>query len=127
MALSNRLKSFLSASRVNWSGKKINKKLVIIESDDWGAIRTPSKETNYFFEKKGFDVAKSIYKNDALASESDLEKLFEVLSSVKGCDGKPAIITANSIMANPDFEKIKAHNYQQYFWEPFTTTFKRYP
>jgi len=120
-------KSFITGCSINRKGESAKEKLIIIESDDWGAIRTPSKETIEFFERKGFDVAKSIYKNDALASQDDLEKLFEVLQSHKGSNGKPAVITANSIMANPDFEKIKANNFQHYHWEPFTTTFKRYP
>ncbi len=122
------LKSFAAAADINRKGKNIKKeKLIIIESDDWGAIRTPSKEVLEHFEKKGFDIANSIYKNDALASQDDLEKLFEVLQSHKGSDGKPAVITANSIMANPDFEKIKENGFQEFFWEPFTKTFKRYP
>jgi hypothetical protein len=121
------LKSFASATAINRKGISIKQKLVIIESDDWGAIRTPSKECVSYFDKKGFEISKSIYKNDALESQDDLEKLFEVLSLYKGSNGKSPIITANSIMANPDFEKIKAHDYQNYFWEPFTTTYKKYP
>ncbi|HNP33134.1 MAG TPA: polysaccharide (de)acetylase [Flavobacterium sp.] len=121
------LKSFATGIDINRQGNKIAEKLIIIESDDWGAIRTPSKETIDFFEKKGFGIANSIYKNDSLASQDDLEKLFGVLQSYKGSDGKPAVITANSIMANPNFEKIKAHDFQEYFWEPFTETFKHYP
>ena len=121
------LKSFAAAADINRKGKSVKEKLIIIESDDWGAIRTPSKEALNYFEQKGFNIAKSIYKNDSLASQDDLEKLFEVLQSYKGSDGKPAVITANAIMANPDFEKIKAHDYQEYFWEPFTKTLKRYP
>jgi hypothetical protein len=121
------LKSFAAAADINRKGQTVKEKLIIIESDDWGAIRTPSKEVLHYFEKKGFDIANSIYKNDALASQDDLEKLFEVLQSFKGSDGKPAVITANAIMANPDFEKIKAHGFQEYFWEPFTKTLKQYP
>ena len=121
------LKSFASAVDINRKGKAIKEKLIIIESDDWGAIRTPSKETVTYFQEKGFQIANSIYKNDSLASQDDLEKLFEVLQSYRGSDGKHAVITANSIMANPDFEKIKQHDFQHYFWEPFTETFKRYP
>ena len=121
------LKSFAVGSAINRKGNSIQEKLIIIESDDWGAIRTPSKEVISYFDKKGFEISNSIYKNDALASQEDLEKLFDVLKSYKGSDGKSPVITANSIMANPDFEKIKAHDFQQYFWEPFTTTFKRYP
>lgn len=121
------LKSFAAAADINRKGTTVKEKLILIESDDWGAIRTPSKETLTYFEQKGFDIANSIYKNDALASQDDLEKLFDVLHSYKGSDGRPAVITANSIMANPDFEKIKAHDFQDYFWEPFSTTLKRYP
>ena len=121
------LKSFAAAADINRKGHSVNEKLIIIESDDWGAIRTPSKEVITYFEKKGFAIANSIYKNDALASQEDLEKLFEVLQAYSGSDGKPAVITANCIMANPDFTKIKEHDFQHYFWEPFTETFKRYP
>ncbi len=121
------LKSFAAAADINRKGTSVKEKLIIIESDDWGAIRTPSKQALTYFEQKGFTIANSIYKNDALASQDDLEKLFEVLQAYKGSDGKPAVITANSIMANPDFEKIKAHDFQEYFWEPFSETFKRYP
>lgn len=121
------LKSFAAAADINRKGKSVKEKLLIIESDDWGAIRTPSKETLDYFQQKGFDIANSIYKNDALESEDDLEKLFEILNKYKGGDGKPAVMTANSIMANPDFEKIQASDFQQYHWEPFTATFKRYP
>lgn len=121
------LKSFASATAINRKGISIKQKLVIIESDDWGAIRTPSKASNAYFEKKGFDISNSIYKNDALESQDDLELLFEVLSHHKGADRKPPVFTANSIMANPDFKKIKDHDFQHYYWEPFTTTYKRYP
>lgn len=130
MSIKNQIsywKSFAAATAINRKGNFLKEKLIIIESDDWGAIRTPSKDTITYFEKKGFEIATSIYKNDSLASQDDLEKLFEVLQTYKGSDGKPAVLTANSIMANPDFAKIKAHDFQHYFWEPFTETFKRYP
>ena len=130
MSIKNQIsywKSFAAATAINRKGNSLKEKLIIIESDDWGAIRTPSKNTITYFEKKGFEIATSIYKNDSLASQDDLEKLFEVLQTYKGSDGKPAVLTANSIMANPDFAKIKAHDFQHYFWEPFTETFKKYP
>lgn len=121
------LKSYLNASRINASGLNVTDKLVIIESDDWGAVRTPSKDVLECFEKSNIDVSKSIYKNDALESQTDLELLFEVLSNHIGGDGKHAVMTANTIMANPDFEKIKENDFQHYFWEPFYDTYQRYP
>lgn len=120
-------KSYLSATKVNAKGLKVKDKLLIIESDDWGAIRTPSKEVLDAFIKHDVDVSKSIYKNDALASADDLELLFDLLSRYKDHEGNSAKVTANAIMANPDFEKIKERDYQQFFYEPFTETLKKYP
>ena len=63
---------------------------------------------------------------DTLEDKDDLEQLFETLHSVKDSKGKPAVMTPFVNVANPDFEKIKAAEYQQYFYEPFTTTLKKY-
>lgn len=37
------------------------------------------------------------------------------------------MITANCAVANPDFDKIEASGYQNYYYEPFTETLKKYP
>jgi hypothetical protein len=50
-----------------------------------------------------------------------------MLSSVKDKNGNPALLTANNIVGNPDFKKIKAAGYLQYHYEPFTETYKHYP
>jgi hypothetical protein len=49
-----------------------------------------------------------------------------VLKSVKDKNGTSAKMTSVSLVANPDFEKIKANNFQNYFYEPFTKTLERY-
>ncbi|NHM06445.1 hypothetical protein G4D82_04365 [Flavobacterium sp. CYK-4] len=121
------LKSYLAASKINTKGKSVKEKIVLIESDDWGAIRTPSAAAVKAFEQKGLEIAQSIYRNDALESQDDLELLFEVLSKHKGSDGQPAKMTANAIMANPDFDKIKASGYTEFHYEKFTDTFQKYP
>ncbi len=121
------LKSYLAASKTNAKGKSIKEKIVIIESDDWGAIRTPSIEAVRAFQKKGLEIGNSIYKVDALESQDDLELLFEVLSKYKGSDGLTAKLTANAIMGNPDFDKIRASNFTEFHYEKFTDTFKKYP
>jgi hypothetical protein len=112
----------------NLPGFHTNRKIVVIESDDWGSIRMPSMEVYEQLLKKGIRVDNLEFNRyDALASESDLKALFEVLHSVKDKNGNPAIITANTIVSNPDFDKIKASNYNEYYYEPFTETLKRYP
>ena len=121
------VKSQIDAAKINAKGLNVNQKLLIIESDDWGAIRTPSNEVLNTFINKGINISKSIYINDALASSNDLELLFEVLSKYKDKDDNSVKMTANAIMANPDFDKIKENNYQKYYYETFTDTFNKYP
>ena len=121
------IKSFLVGVKTNLTGsKRLMERLLIIESDDWGAIRTPSAESLKAFASKGFELDKSLYKVDALASKTDLEMLFNLLMSIKNVNGQHPVITANAIMANPNFEKIKESNFQSYHWEPFYHTFKHY-
>ncbi len=123
-----KLKDRLVQNAVNFTGWKTNRKIVVIESDDWGMIRMASKEAYQRFVQKGYPVQNCEYNsNDALESNDDLELLLEVLQSVKDSNGNPGVITTNTIVANPDFEKIKASGFQQYFFEPFTKTLDRYP
>ncbi len=118
----------MKSSALNFRGKKVVRKIVIIESDDWGTIRMSSKKAFQSLLNKGYPVDQCPYNtNDALESNQDLEMLFEVLASVKGSDGKPAVLTANNIVANPDFDKIENSDFQEYYFEPFTETLKRYP
>lgn len=120
------LKSIISHTLLNLPGWHTRRKIVVIESDDWGGIRMPSKEVKQKLQQSGMLLENDPYSlYDSLADSKDLEALFEVLSSVKDKNGKHAVITADTNVANPDFEKIKATDYQQYFYEPFTDTLKR--
>lgn len=112
----------------NIPGWHTKRHIVVFESDDWGAIRMPSKDVYDQFLKEGISVDRDPYcRYDRLATKQDLERLFEVLDSVKDKNGNPAVLTANAVMANPVFEKIAASDFQEYFYEPFTETLKRSP
>ena len=88
----------------------------------------PSRATYDYLVKKGYEVEKDPYsKYDCLESNDDLETLFEVLNSVKDKNGNPAVLTANVLVANPDFERIKQDNFERYHYELVTETFKKYP
>lgn len=107
-------------------GWRTKRHLVVIESDDWGTIRMPSREVYDQFLRRGIRVDKDPYcRYDNLATKHDLENLFEVLRSVKDKNGHPAVITANTLSANPVFDKIKESGFTQYYFEPFTETLKR--
>lgn len=113
----------------NLLGYHTKRHIVLFESDDWGAIRMPSLEVFKALRQQGVSLSDkggyNVY--DTLASNDDLELLMEVLSSVKDSRGNPAKITFNCCVANPDFRKIRENDFQEYFYEPFTETLKRYP
>ena len=112
----------------NVFGWRTERKIVVIESDDWGSIRMPSKEVYELMRKAGLRVDEDPYnKYDSFSSEEDLTKLLEILSAFKDKNGNSPVITANCVMVNPDFDKIRASNFQEYHFELFTETFKRYP
>ncbi len=112
---------------INLPGWRTHRKIVVFESDDWGSVRMASKEAYERLRKKGYPVDSCIYnRNDALECDDDVSALAEVLCSVKDSLGRPAIFTLNNIVANPDFGRIRASNFQAYFFEPFTATLDRY-
>lgn len=112
----------------NWGGWRTKRKLLLIESDDWGSIRMPSRQVYQRCLKAGYPVDKIAYERyDAPLSNDDLENLFEVLTSFVDKTGAHPVITANCLVANPDFEKIEASGFQHYHHELITETFKKYP
>ncbi|MDD2674378.1 MAG: polysaccharide (de)acetylase [Flavobacterium sp.] len=114
----------------NIPGWGTNRKIVVIESDDWGSIRMPSLATFNKLSAKGLDLSCGdslrYNQNDTLASATDLNSLYETLIDFKDFKGNHPVFTAVSLAANPDFEKIKKSNYQDYYWEPFTKTLEKY-
>ena len=114
----------------NLIGWKTKRKIVVIESDDWGSIRMPSLAAYERLAKQGVQLglgdAGRYNLNDTLATVDDLTALFETLQKHKDSKRNPAVFTAVSVVANPDFEKIQQHKFQEYFYEPFTQTLEKY-
>ena len=124
----NKAINLLKRSATNIPGWRTNRKIVVIESDDWGSIRMPSREVYNMLLKGGIRVDLCPYNRfDSLASEDDLSALFEVLTRFRDKNGNHPVITANTVVANPDFEKIKTSEFEKYHYEPFTETLKKYP
>ena len=62
-----------------------------------------------------------------MESEQDLQGLLDVLNSHKDHLGNRPVVTANMVMANPDFETIKESGFSTYTYEVFTETYNRNP
>lgn len=124
----NTWKSLLSAHASNVPGWRTKRKIVVIESDDWGSIRMSSLEAFNNLLKAGMRENLNHYNlYDSLESNKDLEYLFETLSKFKDKKGKVPVMTGVNVVANPVFNKIKESGYTEYFYEPYTETLKRYP
>ncbi|MEL1243413.1 polysaccharide (de)acetylase [Flavobacterium sp. DGU11] len=123
----NKFKSALNRSLTNSKGWKTSRKIVVIDSDDWGSIRMPNKEVRDAFQESGYNILSNPYcKYDTLANTEDLDRLFSVLLKFKDKNGNHPVFTANTVVANPDFGAIKQSGFTQYSYKPFTTTLKEY-
>lgn len=121
-------KEKIAKNYINARGWKTDKKYLIIESDDWGAIRMPSLEVYQKLIENGIPVDKfSFDKHDSLESEDDLKALFDTLEKFKDNTGSHAVLTAYHVVANPNFEKIEATGRKQYHFETIWETYKRFP
>lgn len=122
-----KLRSAVSRNLNNALGWRTDRKIIVFESDDWGSIRMPNKNTYNKLLRKGIRVDLCPYnKYDTLANSQDFEALFNTLIKHSDYKGNHPIITLNANVVNPDFDKIKLNNYKQYYHEYFTETLKKY-
>ena len=112
---------------LDWKSFKTENPVLIIESDDWGSLRTKDRQCKEKLNKISPLISKDRYVQlDSIATKEDLENLFDVLHSVKDRNGKPACITANVCTANPDFKKIKGSKFENFYYNSFTETLEEY-
>lgn len=114
----------------NIPGWRTRKKIVVFESDDWGSLRMPNVQSYLrlnnlnVLPKKG--IGAIINRFDTLETSVDLELLFDILYNYKDSIGNSAKFTALSLVANPDFKRIRESNYSEYHYELITETFNRF-
>ncbi|MGM1051155.1 MAG: hypothetical protein ACQEXO_02005 [Pseudomonadota bacterium] len=121
------LKSHLLITATNLRGWRTRRKLVVIESDDWGAIRMPSRQAYENLLDAGIRVDRSHYDRlDCLENRQDLEALFNVLGKHRDGKGRPAIFTFNTVMGNPDFAAIEADDFERFQHQPFRESYRAY-
>lgn len=88
----------------------------------------PSAKTFRKLVRKGIRVDRCPYTSfDSLASEQDVNDLFSVLADFKDKNSNHPVITANVIMMNPDYDRIRSSGFRNYYSELFTEALKRYP
>jgi hypothetical protein len=111
----------------NVPGWRTSRKIIVIESDDWGSVRIRDHRAYEALLSKGLNVDRIHYdKYESLESNQDLEQLFDLLSSFKDINGKHPVFTALCIMGNPDFNKILSEDFHSYFFQPLRETINEY-
>ena len=119
------MKNIFRLFDLNFSSEIVRDRILVIESDDWGSLRSNKDFIGGAICRKHPQLKKSAYLNrDCLETTEDLKKLFEVLTRFEDYHGNNPMITANTVMTNPDFTRIKASNFVNYYYERFTDTFR---
>jgi hypothetical protein len=106
---------------------KTDKRLLILVSDDWGAIRLNSLNDRNALEQRGFKMRGNRFDSfDCLETTEDIESIYQVLLKYKDHKGNPPIITAATLVANPDLDKIEKSHFEEYHFETIETTYARH-
>ena len=85
---------------------RVDRPVLVIESDDWGMTGVPSRQVYENLVSTEVFPAGNPWYRDALETPEDLDRLYDVLSSVRDSRGRPAQLTANFIMSNPDPDRL---------------------
>lgn len=122
------IRSFLSNIWRNYKnipGWSTNRKILVIEGDDYGSLRMPSLEA-YDFLKKNKLINDGIHdKYDSIENEEDLKLMFDILKSYKDIKGNFAKFTPFFNTTNPDTENIINNNFDRYYYLNYYDTLKK--
>ncbi|MBA6153397.1 hypothetical protein [Gelidibacter maritimus] len=122
-----KIKSQVSRNFTNARGWRTDRKIIVIESDDWGSIRMPDKRTYNKLQNSRIGNTLSMYdKLDSLERRDDFQILLEVANQFKDSENNPLVFTLNTVMQNPDFVKIKESGYNRFFGVPFHQSYQQY-
>ncbi len=113
---------------INLPGVRTKRKLITFLADDYGTIRISSPKAVESLQNVCASVTENRFNRfDGIATSSDLTALFEVLNSVKDKNNRSAVFTPVTIVANPDFERIRTNQFSSYHYETFFETLERLP
>jgi hypothetical protein len=102
----------------NIPGWKTKRRIVVIESDDWGSTRFPDIETVNIFKQEGYNIDKCGFSRyDCLETNKDLESLIQMLKRLSEKHDKKICLTMLCNTSNSNFELIEKSNFTQYFGE----------
>ena len=108
------LKQDIIAIGKNVLTKSVKKRILVIESDDWGSIRTRDRESYKLLVKRSIIKENPLDETDSIATSRDLEVLIDELSSITSQNGQKPVLTCFFNTGNPDFDKIQNSGFETY-------------
>jgi hypothetical protein len=117
------MKQILFNHLKNFSGKKLNRKLLAFAVDDYGNVRVHSKQAQERLEKSGIRINNRFDAYDAIDTTEDFQILFEALQAVKDIKGNTAIFTPYALTCNTDFQATIEQN--KFVPEDLPVTYKK--
>jgi hypothetical protein len=121
------LKDATLALYANLRGWRTRRKLVVFQSDDWGSIRMPDRDTYAALLAAGIRVDRSPYDRlDCLETRADFDALMNVLAAHRDAHGRPPVFTFNTVMGNPDFDAIAGDGFERFHHEHLFDSYRRY-
>lgn len=123
-----KIKRNIISHLANIIGWKTKRKIIVFLSDDWGTIRTASKETRDKLISLGLNFSNDRFDYyDALENKDDLIGLYETLSKVKDINGRHAVFTPYAIVGNPNFDKMRKNKFEKFEFETIKETYDKLP
>jgi hypothetical protein len=121
------MKSATLRLATNLRGWKTRRKLLVIESDDWGAIRMPNRTAWEQLLAVGIRVDQSRYDRlDCLENRDDFQALMNLISAHRDANGRPATFTFNTVMGNPDFQAIESDGFENFHHQHLFDSYRHY-
>lgn len=111
----------------NLRGWKTRRRLLVIESDDWGATRMPGRDAWKKLIDAGIRVDLCRYDSlDCLENRDDFQALMNVIDRHLDASGRPATFTFNTVMGNPDFDAIEREAFERFHHQHFFEAYQHY-
>jgi hypothetical protein len=87
--------------------------ILVIESDDWGVYEGESSSVAKSYRDAGYEIP-YYAEYSALETPEEVNCMVNMLLAHKDSRSKPAVLTANMIMANIDFEAVRESNLTEF-------------
>lgn len=94
-------------------GYSFSRPLVLLQSDDWGRVGVRDREGYERLRADGIKLGERPYDLYTLETADDLTALHDMLKRHRDSTGRAACVVMNFVLANLDFPKMAAGNFQR--------------